>query len=975
MRQFFFAFFFLLLSMHVRAQEKPLLTMDDFMKNEYHILYGQVQDYVTRQPLVDVKTQLLTKDSTLVFEWTIIPNAEVANMRSVFVAPLPEAGEYLLRVSKDGYETRTLPYRIDRLRRSEKAILHDPIILKRAPREVRLDEAVVKATKVKFFLRGDTVVYNADAFQLEEGSMLDALISQLPGAELKDDGRIFVNGKQVESLLLNGEDFFRKDRSIMLENLPTYMVKDIRVYDKLGSIGKLMGRSVGDEMLVMDVALKKNYQIGWMGNLEGGGGTDSRYLARLFALRYTTHSRLSAFANANNLNDRQRPGQGSEWMPAIEDGMRTLQNGGMDYLVNDRLHRFQLEGEATVSHTDTRTRELTAKETFLQGGDTYGRLRHASKDHDLYFNTSHHWTFHSKWGNVKLSPSLHYSSNSSNSLNRSAQSDRDCLRDETLDMLFTPNVSPDILAGIINRVSDDSKRDGYYLSTGMTAQAAIKVPHTNDNLLLETRGNYIDTRHDNFAHKLYDYPQGDAPADRRNEYGREDYRGHSLTAKAAYYYWGIGHNWLLCPSYEYTTDHNRQRYGLYRLDYLTDNDRDWPELGVLPSVADWQKQTYDPEHSKYATARNDYHVIALDLSKDEYRNNTWSFHFNLPLSMDRNRLDYNRPTLADTTVTKHYVLFRPSLSVGKKWINREESGRVRSSHELKASYSLSMQPASIDYFVDVRTNDNPLEVYTGNNGLHVTSSHRWALNYVWNSPETQRMVSSNVSYQLTHNDVAMGYTYDRLTGIYTYRPENVDGNNLLMGKVVFSTPLDKQKRLKLELNSEATVRHSTDLSSDSSEQVPQKSTVNTTFLTQGVRLNYAIGVFRLGGKASVTYTRQTSPRAGFARTDAASYQYGMNCTADLPMGWQISTDATLYGRRGYADKSFNTDNLVWNMRVAKKFLNGRLTVLLDGFDVLGNISNVRQTVNAQGRTETWHLSIPRYAMLHAVYRFSKSPQK
>lgn len=60
---------------------------------------------------------------------------------------------------------------------------------------------------MKFYTRKDTLVFNADAFQLAEGSMLDALIRQLPGVELKDDGRIYVNGKYVESLLLNGEDF------------------------------------------------------------------------------------------------------------------------------------------------------------------------------------------------------------------------------------------------------------------------------------------------------------------------------------------------------------------------------------------------------------------------------------------------------------------------------------------------------------------------------------------------------------------------------------------------------------------------------------------------------------------------------------------------------------------------------------------------------------------------------------------------
>lgn len=54
-------------------------------------------------------------------------------------------------------------------------------------RFVNLDEVVVKATKVKFYLNGDTIVYNADAFQLSEGSMLDNLVRQLPGVELRGE--------------------------------------------------------------------------------------------------------------------------------------------------------------------------------------------------------------------------------------------------------------------------------------------------------------------------------------------------------------------------------------------------------------------------------------------------------------------------------------------------------------------------------------------------------------------------------------------------------------------------------------------------------------------------------------------------------------------------------------------------------------------------------------------------------------------
>ena len=90
------------------------------------------------------------------------------------------------------------------------------------------------------------------------------LIRQLPGAELSKDGRIYVNGKFVESLLLNGKDFFRGDNTVMFENLPTYMVNQVKVYDRLGENSRFLGQEVaGDKKYVMDVQLKKQYNIGW----------------------------------------------------------------------------------------------------------------------------------------------------------------------------------------------------------------------------------------------------------------------------------------------------------------------------------------------------------------------------------------------------------------------------------------------------------------------------------------------------------------------------------------------------------------------------------------------------------------------------------------------------------------------------------------------------------------------------------------
>lgn len=83
----------------------------------------------------------------------------------------------------------------------------------------------------------------------------------------------------------------------------------------------------------------------------------------------------------------------------------------------------------------------------------------------------------------------------------------------------------------------------------------------------------------------------------------------------------------------------------------------------------------------------------------------------------------------------------------------------------------------------------------------------------------------------------------------------------------------------------------------------------------------------------------------------------------------------MYSRRGYSDKEMNTGNFVWNMRIAKKFMKGKLNLMLDDFDILNNLSNIRRTINAQGLSETWYMSIPRYAMLHVIYRFNKAPKK
>lgn len=54
---------------------------------------------------------------------------------------------------------------------------------------------------------------------------------------------------------------------------------------------------------------------------------------------------------------------------------------------------------------------------------------------------------------------------------------------------------------------------------------------------------------------------------------------------------------------------------------------------------------------------------------------------------------------------------------------------------------------------------------------------------------------------------------------------------------------------------------------------------------------------------------------------------------------------------------------------------GKLLAKLQGFDLLHQLSNTQYLMNAQGRTETWRNSIPRYVMLTLSYRFNVNPKK
>ena len=281
------------------------------------------------------------------------------------------------------------------------------------------------------------------------------------------------------------------------------------------------------------------------------------------------------------------------------------------------------------------------------------------------------------------------------------------------------------------------------------------------------------------------------------------------------------------------------------------------------------------------------------------------------------------------------------------------------------------------YLVDYRDDSNPLNIMLGNPNLRNARTHDMNISFTRNM-EKQRLLETSVNAHIYERRVAMGYVYDTQTGVRTITPDNVNGNWDLTGRVNYSARLDKNGKFTYSTNTDATYINSVDLiGTNPSPALPSrkgavKSEVRTTNINETLKLNARFSAkASLNVKADLHYMRATSDREDFSTINVADFDYGVGGVFQIPLGLQFSTDLTMYSRRGYSDRSMNTNELVWNARLSRHFAKSGFTVMLDAFDLLGNLSNVRRTINAQGRTESWSIVTPHYAMLHVLYRLNK----
>lgn len=891
---------------------------------------------------------------------------------AIFSLIVPEKKEYQLVVEAKGFEE----FRCKVLPETGKKTVKVPPIYLIPIKERQLDEAVVKATRIKMFYNGDTLVYNADAFNVTQTKSLRKLVQQLPGAEMTD-GEIRVNGKRVDNLLISGKDFFQGNIQAALDNLPAYIVSRIKVYDKAGEQSELSGRNMHDESYVMDVHLKRKYIGVWMAKLSADGGTEGLWGGQVFLMRFDDRQMFTVNADVNNFNQDRQMSDMANTSDIIPWGQVSTKTARFNYYIEpNKTWRFTADGK--VSRKDTDKRSWQNNETYLSPTNLMSRSDEHSDGDDVTATTSvalrarktGHWQHSLNYDfNYKRSRDTRDSRSLSYYLPAKAAwegltldsivrlEEKETTENALLYSLLTPNLS---------RSRSFSNRPNWHSSF------VFGRDMLNFNVQFEHE---TQSRYDFSNYRLTTYT--DETTDARRRYlNLHDYliKVNPELEWIHQYERAKRYNGVVKPFLRFTHRYGTSNHPEYRLERMTEwsDGQGWglESLGRLPQT-EWQSLCLDEVNSYYSTEKEEKAEAGIGLSHKVLFERGTSLQIDAEESFyyQQRTLNYDREGHRYSPQRDGFF-FRPSLTLKWKYENRE--GRTWMP-EWEAGYQGKPSIPALTLLLPIRDESDPLNRFVGNTDLGNSFTHELSTAYRLQHVKSGRSFNINATYRRLHNDIATQSIYDPATGIRTYQPVNTSRTHAVLGRTEFSSPLDNNKRFYLSASISADYYQAENLSFLAEESTVTAGLLRNLGLTPGLTLRATLGnKFRFYGRWSTAFRHVSQP--GMIDNYRETTLYGdINYT--LPWGIQFATLVRTTYYAGNSQEALNHTMTNWDVSLSKYFLNDHLGVHLKAHDLLAQANTYRSEVTATGRIESYTDVLPRYLMLTVSYNFNWTGKK
>jgi hypothetical protein len=259
-----------------------------FAQNPYSVK-GAVIDSSSNLRLVNTTICVLNaKDSTL-------RQFVRAGVNGTFTLNKLTKGNFILLVSYPDYADY-----VEHFSLNEAKPQHDFGKLNLRLKSKILQEVLIKGTVAAMKIKGDTTEFNAKAYTIQPNSKVEDLLKQLPGIQVDKDGKITAQGQEVKKVLVDGEEFFGDDPTLVTKNIRGDMVDKVQLYDKKSDQATFTGVDDGEKTKTINIKLKEDKKNGYFGKVDAGVGTDGYYSAQAMYNRFKGKKKFSAYGIASN---------------------------------------------------------------------------------------------------------------------------------------------------------------------------------------------------------------------------------------------------------------------------------------------------------------------------------------------------------------------------------------------------------------------------------------------------------------------------------------------------------------------------------------------------------------------------------------------------------------------------------------------------------------------------------------------------
>jgi hypothetical protein len=795
-----------------------------------------------------------------------------------------------------------------------------------------LDEVVIYAYKNPIYYKGDTLVYIADSFQVAENAVVEDLIKKLPGLEIDQDGKIKSQGKEINQVLVDGDEFFGSDPTIATKNLGAKGVKTVEVYEKKQSNG-----ADGEEVIqVLDLRLKDDAKKGYFGRASGGTDFNKYYEGELLFNKFNKSQKISVFLLTANT-------------PKSDFGFGDRNKFGLEN--EGRSSRFDNDG---IFMANGNNQNVGVPQTLKAGvyySDKIGKKKQTKIGFNYsYYNTSLNAISESR-SQYYVTDSTFYSDDSTRAISND-ETHRINLRFESqIDSLTSIEIRPKITFSSANntnidysswrdRNNDLSRMNVIENSTGSTSAAL------SNDLRLERK--FMKKRRElNFRYSLdMTEDESDGILTNNNVFAGSGFvssfnqkkdnlrkaQGHTgyLT-----YFEPLGKKWKLQFDYMYDYSINQQ-------DRLT---RDFDALTGMYTV------TVDTLSNRFNNTREQNRVG----SQIWYETRKHTFHGGAQVrEVKIENIDLETgaiiPQNVKNVLPNFTYRFNPSQA-----------------KRMTVRYRTNSSQPSISDLQPIPDNTNPNRIRIGNANLLPNYVHSADISFNTYNAIKGRYIYVGGNGNLTQDGFGDSTTIGAF-GTQISKTVNVDGNMYAVLYAGAGLPFWNRKFM-------VRPNFSSFISQTSSFLNGDKNTALTRNLSLNMSYDLNFDSLEINLRNGFVYNSPTNTLPAIRNQDYTTQTYYAGVKWTIRGGVILEANAN-YQMNGNRAAGYDANFLILNAAVTKKFLkteNLELTVLMN--DILNQNVSAQRYVSANVVTDNLTRIISRYYLAKLTYRFNNRKAK